>query len=280
MQLAAHAATQGADRPSGAAAPALAARRPARRPSRRSGRRRRRRSSIVDLGVGERCLDQALDLGAAIGIRGPPLLRLRVGRHVSAAARPRGRRAARSSDMRTSPSSVNAARRSCAEPRRRHAGRLRRGQDRAPRSSVDDQSSGPGPRRTRSACGRRRRRGSSSATPTPPASAISASATSRPPSERSWQAATRPALDQAAHEVAVAPLGREIDRRRRAVLAAADLAQIERLRRASPWSRRSAPALSRLRRSAMPTACGDVVDQADAADRGRRQDRPLPSVSL
>ena len=46
------------------------------------------------------------------------------------------------------------------------------------------------------------------------------------------------AADQLADEIAVAALGREVDGRRRAVLAAVDLAQIDRAGRDGPWSRR------------------------------------------
>ena len=63
----------------------------------------------------------------------------------------------------------------------------------------------------------------------PDAIAISASATSSPPSETSCTAVTSCLVDQRAHEIAVAPLRDQIDRRRRALLAAADVAQIERL---------------------------------------------------
>ncbi len=56
--------------------------------------------------------------------------------------------------------------------------------------------------------------------PTPPAIAISASATARPPSEQSCTVLARAGADEAAHEIAVAALGREIDRRRSALLAA------------------------------------------------------------
>ena len=63
----------------------------------------------------------------------------------------------------------------------------------------------------------------------PDAIAISASATSSPPSETSCTAVAMPSRDQRAHEIAVPALGGKIDRRRRALLALADLAQIERL---------------------------------------------------
>jgi hypothetical protein len=85
-----------------------------------------------------------------------------------------------------------------------------------------------------------------------------------------------PARISAAHEVAVAALGGEVDRRRRAFLAR-DVAQIERLAepgRVSPISTEVALAFKR-----EAVACGAIVDQADAADRGGRQDA-LPLVSL
>ncbi len=112
---------------------------------------------------------------------------------------------------------------------------------------------------------RRSRRGRSSSAPMPDAIAISASATSRPPSETSCTAVTTPSRDQRAHEIAVAPLGGEIDRRRRALLAPADVAQIERL---------AEPALGladqqdRLVRGleGERRRLGEVVDHADAAD--------------
>ena len=63
----------------------------------------------------------------------------------------------------------------------------------------------------------------------PPAIAISASATARPPSEQIVHGGDAAGVDQPADEIAVAALGGEIDRRRRAFFAAADLAQIERL---------------------------------------------------
>ena len=67
----------------------------------------------------------------------------------------------------------------------------------------------------------------------PDAIAISASATNSPPSDISCTAVTEPVADQAAHEIAVAAFGGEIDRRRRALLAAADVAQIDAIDRAS-----------------------------------------------
>ena len=51
----------------------------------------------------------------------------------------------------------------------------------------------------------------------------------KPPSEMSCTAVNGLVGDEAAHKIAVAPLGREIDRRRCALLAPANLAQIERL---------------------------------------------------
>ena len=63
----------------------------------------------------------------------------------------------------------------------------------------------------------------------PPASAISASATSIPPSETSWTAVTLPSAISCADEFAVRALAVEIDRRRRAVFAAMEFAQPQRL---------------------------------------------------
>ena len=53
-----------------------------------------------------------------------------------------------------------------------------------------------------------------------PASAISASATSAPPSEQSWTALTRPSAISVRTQFAGAALDREIDRRGGAVAAA------------------------------------------------------------
>ena len=69
----------------------------------------------------------------------------------------------------------------------------------------------------------------SSTAPIRPAIAISASATRSPPSETSWTAVTAPIADERAHEVAMAALGGEIDRRWRALLQPAYVAQIDRL---------------------------------------------------
>ena len=104
------------------------------------------------------------------------------------------------------------------------AARMQRRRIPAPRAH-----SGPDPRRTR-----RRGRGCRADRPTAarrssPAIAISATATSRPPSETSWQARTAPARIWRANEIAGGALGRQIDRRRRAFLAAGDLAQPKRL---------------------------------------------------
>ena len=63
----------------------------------------------------------------------------------------------------------------------------------------------------------------------PDAIAISASATSKPAVGNVVHGGDAARRDQRAHEIAVALLGREIDRRRRALLASADVAQIERL---------------------------------------------------
>ena len=79
-------------------------------------------------------------------------------------------------------------------------------------------------------------------------------------------------VDQAAHKIACAPLGHQIDRRGRPLLASADFAQIERL--ADP-----APCLAKehdqLVGSLEGNACRlrEIIDQTDAADGGRRQDR-------
>ena len=63
----------------------------------------------------------------------------------------------------------------------------------------------------------------------PDAIAISASATSKPAVGKIMRGGDAAVLDQLAHEIAIALLGREIDRRRRALFPAADVAQIERL---------------------------------------------------
>ena len=83
------------------------------------------------------------------------------------------------------------------------------------------------------------------------AMAISASATSSPPSDTSWQARIVPFRICGADEVAVGAFHRQIHRRRRAVLAAGDLAQPERL---------AEPALS---------SCRSARCRARAAARGR-----------
>src|ERR1700722_12677658 len=77
-------------------------------------------------------------------------------------------------------------------------------------------------------------------------------------------------MDHAAHHVAVAFFSREINRRRRALFAAADVAQVNRL---------PEPALSlayqedRLARGLEGEGggFGEIVEQPDAADRRRRQ---------
>ncbi len=173
---------------------------------------------------GRLCLDQALDV---VGASSPWLdspAQLGVGRHVAPAARPRAPLAALPAIWQLA---AEQCQRVAAGARRRaRAGtpaRLRPPQHGAGRSLGDRQQiaalilAEPASRvRWRRPRGTRR-----ASAPVPPAIAISATATSRPPSDRSWQAATRPARDLAAHEIAVAPLGGEIDRRRRAVLAAA-----------------------------------------------------------
>ena len=105
----------------------------------------------------------------------------------------------------------------------------------------------------------------------PDAIAISASATSSPPSDTSCAAVDEPVGDQRAHHVAVLALLDQIDRRRRALLAAADVAQIERLAepalRLADQQDRFARGLERQRRR-----LGEVGEHADAADGRRRQD--------
>ena len=79
--------------------------------------------------------------------------------------------------------------------------------------------------------------------------------------------------DQAADEIAVAPFGSQVHRRRRALLAAADVAQIERLAEptAGVADQQDRLAFGFKRKRHRP---GEVIEQADAADGGRRQDRP------
>ena len=81
----------------------------------------------------------------------------------------------------------------------------------------------------------------------------------------------RAGVDHAAHHIAIALFGREIDRRRRALFAAADIAQIDGLPkpalRVADQQDRFACCLERQR-----GGFGEIVEQADAADRGRRQD--------
>ena len=78
--------------------------------------------------------------------------------------------------------------------------------------------------------------------------------------------------NQGTDEVAAAALGRKIDRRRRPLLALADLAQIKRL--AEP-ARGFADEQNRLVRAleGERRRLGEVVDEADPADGGRGQDR-------
>ena len=115
--------------------------------------------------------------------------------------------------------------------------------------------------------------------PIMPAIAISATATSTPPSDTSWQARTSPARICVADEIAVGAFGGQIDGGRRAFLAAGDLAQPQRLAEPALGGAdqhdvepgRQRDARPRLRR---------IVQHAEAADRRRRQDRARPSVSL
>ena len=139
--------------------------------------------------------------------------------------------------------------------------------------------SGPDPRRTtsRSRCGvarqlERRRRWRWPGTSRP-------AATASPPSDRSWQARTRPAAIWSQHELAGAPLGGEIDRRRRAVVAADQLLPVERA--AEP-----AQALAEQNQVEARLGPGDA-DHAVQDRRSRRGRRhwgsagsPVPSVSL
>ena len=78
-------------------------------------------------------------------------------------------------------------------------------------------------------------------------------------------------VDHAAHHTTVAFLRGEIDRRRRALFAAADLAQVNRLPEpavgAADQQDRLVLGLERQRRG-----FGEIVQQSDAADRRRRQD--------
>ena len=115
-------------------------------------------------------------------------------------------------------------------------------------------------------------RGASSTAPMPEAIAISASATRRPPSETSCTAVTRPSPISARTKSPLRALRGKIDRRRRALLAAANLAQIERLAepavRVADQKDRLALGLERERHRRR-----EIVEQADAADGRRRQDR-------
>ena len=105
-------------------------------------------------------------------------------------------------------------------------------------------------------------------------SAASPSRRSRPPGRRrTGRVAARhdPIADQLVNEVADAALGGEVDRRRRALLAGQDLAQIHRLAEVPD-------SVAPIRIIASPgvlegdRACFAVGEQADAADGGRRQD--------
>ena len=93
-----------------------------------------------------------------------------------------------------------------------------------------------------------------------------------PPSETSCTAVTQAVADQRADEFAIPALGGEIDRRRCALLPPTDIAQVKRL--AEPalgladQQDRLAFGLERKRHRG-----GEIVEQANAADCGRRQDR-------
>ena len=77
--------------------------------------------------------------------------------------------------------------------------------------------------------------------------------------------------DEVAHEIAVRLLRGKVHRRRRAGLAAADLAQIERLAEPATCDADEQDRLA-LGREADAGGGGDVGDHPDRADRGRRQD--------
>ncbi len=107
----------------------------------------------------------------------------------------------------------------------------------------------------------------------PEAIAISASATASPPSEQSWTAVAIPSRISAAHEIADALLVVEIDRRRRPLLAAGDLAQPDGLTEVGAPGGRRTDQQDRLVLGGErdPGDTGDVRHQSDAADcRGRR----------
>ena len=91
--------------------------------------------------------------------------------------------------------------------------------------------------------GRRCLAGDSRTAPMPEAMAISASATRRPPSETSCTAVTSPSAMRPRTKSPCAAFGGKVDRRRRALLAAADLAQIKRLAEPACAFRRRAGSL-------------------------------------
>ena len=99
--------------------------------------------------------------------------------------------------------------------------------------------------------------------------------------ETSWTAVTMPVVDQLADEFAGASLAVQIDRRRRPVAAAvADRSsQSDWPRWLAAWPTRidnaSPSVLERDRRRLLP-----ILEQPDAANRGRRQDRAPPPVAL
>ncbi len=80
-----------------------------------------------------------------------------------------------------------------------------------------------------------------------------------------------PRADQPADEIAVAPLGLEIDRRRRALATSADVAEVERLPEPALRLADEQHGLAG-RLEAGGRDPRDVVDEADAADRRGRQD--------
>ena len=129
--------------------------------------------------------------------------------------------------------------------------------------------SGPGPRRTgrrgrASGWWRRARRRRPRPAPSPPPRST------RPPSERSCTARNLARPDQAADEVAVAALELQVDRRRRAVLAAEQLAQIEAGAQLAVADADQQQRVAGLHRGEVG-APGIVGDQADGADGRRRR---------
>ena len=162
-------------------------------------------------------------------------------------------------------------------PRRGRAAAPARRPPSPPRSKAApsrdrERRSAPGPRRTRrraagsrrrAAAGRRRHRRPAPSPPPPPAA---------PPSETSWQAATVPARICARTKSPLRRSAAEIDRRRRAVLAAGDFAQPKRLA--------EMPVGGADQHEVEPARQGDadrlrrILQHAEAADRRGRQDRP------